>query len=173
MLRSSCFAARSAEEIRDRITNTTEFRPTLGIIFSSVKLGIPDLASTVASLDIPVPGCSTAGEILATAEGSPVHEQSAVCCLLDLPPSFYSVKLFHRDSEPCFAFGQRIGAWGMETFLQPAFIITVAGLENDGEAIIRGMEAISSGRDNHLWRACRGRWAPEREFCLLAYRLFH
>lgn len=142
MLQTSCFVSRSAEEIKDSILNTTAFRPTLGIIFSSVRLGIPELTRTASSFGIPVFGCSTAGEILATPEGPPVYEQSAVCCLLDLPASFFSVKLFERDKESCFAFGQRIGAWGMEVFSKPAFIITVAGLENDGEAIIRGMEAI-------------------------------
>jgi hypothetical protein len=142
MLKTSGFISRSIDELKDGITKETAFSPTLAFIFSSVKLGLPDLARTIAPLGIPVFGSSSAGEILATPEGPPVYEQSAVCCLLDLPPAFFSVRLFERNGEPSREFGQRMGAWGMEHFSQPAFIISIANLENNGEAIIRGMEEM-------------------------------
>ncbi|MGD0079602.1 MAG: FIST N-terminal domain-containing protein [Methanoregula sp.] len=141
---SFCFSADSTREISEGIRNFSDFHPTLGIIFSSVALGIPGLASQIASAGFPVFGCSTCGEILKGEEGEgPVLEESAVCCLLDIDPSVFSVALFERRDESSFDFGKRIGAWGKKTFASPAFIVTMAGLKNDGEALVRGIESGS------------------------------
>jgi len=140
MVKISSFVARSIEELIEGIKNEKTFHPTLALIFSPAKMGLPDLARAVAPLGIPVFGSSSAGGILATPSGSPVHEQAAVCCLLDLPASFFSVKLFERNNEPATEFGNRIGRWGHETFSHPAFIISIANLDNNGEAIVRGIE---------------------------------
>ena len=145
MLQTSCFVARSVQELKDGITTGVPFHPALALIFSSVKLGLPDLVQTIATIGIPVFGCSSAGEILVPSQSPPVYEQSAVCCLLDLPPSLFSLRLFDRKNEPGREFGQRIGRWGMEQFSKPAFILSIANLENNGEAIIRGIEAACPG----------------------------
>ncbi len=137
---SFCFSADSASEISERIRNFSDFHPTLGIVFSSVALGIPDLASEISRAGFPVFGCSTCGEIL-KGEEDPVLEESAVCCLLDIDPSYFSVALFEKHDESSFDFGKRIGAWGKERFASPAFIVTMSGLKNDGEALIRGIES--------------------------------
>jgi len=138
---SFCFSADSVREISERIRNVSVFHPTLGIIFSSVALGIPDLASEISRVGFPVFGCSTCGEIL-KGEEDPVLEESAVCCLLDIDPSFFSVALFEKHDESSFDLGKRIGAWGKERFASPAFIVTMSGLKNDGEALIRGIESV-------------------------------
>jgi len=140
MSHSFCFSAYSAGEISEGIRDISDFHPTLGIIFSSVALDIPDLASTISSFGFPVFGCSTCGEIL-KGEEDPVLEQSAVCCLLDIDPSVFSVALFEKRDESSFGFGKQIGAWGKEKFASPAFIVTMAGLKNDGEALVRGIES--------------------------------
>jgi hypothetical protein len=142
MLKTSGFVVRSADELKERMSHEPAFRPTLAFIFSSMKSGIPTLAEVVAPLGIPVFGSSSAGEILAAPHGSPVYEQSAVCCLVDMPQAYFSVKLFDRKDEPAHTFGERIGRWGAEQFKKPAFIISIANLENNGEAIIRAMERV-------------------------------
>jgi|WetSurMetagenome_2_1015567.scaffolds.fasta_scaffold01136_4 hypothetical protein len=142
MLKTSGFVVRSIDELKKRITGETAFRPTLAFIFSSVKLGIPDLVQAITPFGIPVFGSTSAGEILAAPQGSPVYEQSAVCCLLDMPPGCFSVKLFDRKDEPAHEFGERIGRWGALQFSKPSFIISIANLENNGEAIVRAMEGV-------------------------------
>lgn len=144
MTRSLSFSADSIGEISERIQKFSDFRPTLGIIFSSVALGIPDLAEKIASAGFPVFGCSTCGEILKSEETGPVLEQSAVCCLLDIDPSVFSVLLFEKQNESSFDLGKRIGTWGREQFASPAFIVTMSGLENDGEALVKGIESATS-----------------------------
>ncbi len=139
---SVCFAAYSAGEIVERIRNDPCFKPTLGIIFSSVDIGIPELSSAAASLGIPLFGASTAGEILPLpGEPAPVLEQSAVCCFVNPDPSVFSVALFERGDDSAADLGNRIGAWGLQAFSDPAFVIAISGLKNDGEAIVRGIEA--------------------------------
>jgi hypothetical protein len=140
MLGTSCFIFRSASELQKRMETDTTISPTMAFIFSSTKLGIPDVVKSVTPLGIPVFGSSSAGEILAAPSGSPVYEQSAVCCLLDMPPAFFSIRLFDREDTPDHEFGQRIGRWGAEQFPQPAFIISIANLENNGETIVRALE---------------------------------
>ena len=142
MLHAAGFIVRSADELKDRIRAETTISPTLAFIFSSTKLGIPEVVGAIGPLKIPVFGSSSAGEILAGPEGSPVYEQSAVCCLLDMPPEFFSVRLFDRGETPAHEFGELIGRWGAEQFAQPAFIISIANLENNGEAIIRALEGV-------------------------------
>lgn len=137
-----CFTAYSVDEVVERTRNDPGFRPTLGIIFSSTAIGIPELASIISSLDIPTFGCSTCGEILIPSEDSPIFEQSAVCYFADPDPSHFSIRLFEMTNESATDFGNCIGNWGKETFKNPAFIIAISGLKNDGEAIIRGIEAV-------------------------------
>ena len=139
MPRTACFTVYSAGELVKRYRQITRFRPTLGIIFSSVALDIPALAAAIRPEGIPVFGCSTAGEILAGGEETPFNDQSAVCCFLDLDPALFRIARFERNGDTSFSLGERVGAWGSGQFLHPAFIIAIAGLKNDGEAIVRGI----------------------------------
>ena len=141
MPRHLCFSALSVEEIENKLEERRDFSPTFGFIFSSVTLGIPKLSDTVASLNIPVFGASTAGEILGMEGETPVHERSAVCCFLDIDPRLFSIRLFERGDRPCFEFGVMIGEEGTRLFARPAFIIAVSGLANDGDAIVSGIRS--------------------------------
>ena len=142
MIRNYSFSADSVKELVGKIQNFSGFRPTLGIIFSSVALGIPDLETGLSSIGLPLFGCSTSGEILSEGSEDPVFEESAVCCLLDIDPSLFSVRLFKKGDESDSDLGKRIGDWGKGIFADPAFIIAIAGLKNDGEAIIQGIESV-------------------------------
>jgi hypothetical protein len=142
----STYSALSAEELVDKIESNPGFRPTLGIIFSSVALGIPHLAGQLRSKGFPVFGSSTAGEILVRNAEPPMHEQSCVCCLLDLDPSLFAVRLFERGADSTGDLGRRIGEWGSSIFADPAFIIALSGLKNDAESVIHGIgSACPSG----------------------------
>jgi hypothetical protein len=139
MPRTACFTVYSADELVEKYRQITRFRPTLGIIFSSVALDIPGLAAAIRPEGIPVFGCSTAGEILAGGEEPPFNDQSAVCCFLDIDPALFRIARFERTGNTSFALGEQVGAWGSGEFSHPAFIIAIAGLKNDGEAIVRGI----------------------------------
>ena len=138
MPKSACFSAYSVEEL-DESVRASGISPTLGIVFSSPAIGIPELAKASASWGFPVFGCSTAGEILKRENGSPILEQSVVCCLTDLDLSLFEVAIFEKTTESSLDFGRKIGNWGIKVFESPAFIIGISGLKNDGEAIVKGI----------------------------------
>ena len=141
-----CFSALSVEEIEEKLRERRDFSPAFGIVFSSVVLGIPRLYDTIASFNIPVFGASTAGEILGLEGEAPMHERSAVCCFFDIDPTLFSIRLFERGDSTCYEFGTMIGNEGRRLFAQPAFIIAVSGLLNDGDAIVSGIRsAVPAG----------------------------
>ena len=137
------FSAFSCEELAEKSREAMAVSPTLGIIFSSVHLGIPEVASSASSLGIPIFGSSTAGEILGTGGEEPVQERTAACCFIPLDPTLFAVSVMERGDDSSFELGARIGRWGRERFEEPAFVIAVAGLKNDGEAIVRGILSVS------------------------------
>jgi hypothetical protein len=155
MPHSSCFSAFSADELIEKYRQISSFRPTIGIVFSSIALGIPDLVAAIRPEGIPFFGCSTAGEILVDGEAEPFLDQSAVCCFLDIDPALFRISLFERGGDSSFSLGQRIGLWGCGLFANPAFIITIAGLKNDGEAIVRGIRQ-AAGRSVPLFGGMAG-----------------
>jgi hypothetical protein len=145
MPNSSCFPVFSASELREKYNRISLFRPTIGIIFSSIAVDIPELVAAIHAEDIPVFGCSTAGEILVQGDADPFLDQSAVCCFMDFDPALFRISLFERGEDTSFSLGQRIGKWGCGQFSRPAFIIAIAGLKNDGEAIVRGIRQAAGG----------------------------
>jgi hypothetical protein len=136
------FSAISADDFVKKAQQLPGFKPTLGIVFSSPAVGIAELAKASQSLGYQIFGCSTDGEISNTVPEDPVLQQSAVCCLLDLPPSLFAISVFEKKNDSSFVLGQNIGHWGKQQFGHPAFIIGVGGLTLDGEAIIRGMQSM-------------------------------
>ncbi|MFA4824782.1 MAG: FIST N-terminal domain-containing protein [Methanoregula sp.] len=155
MPHSSCFSAYSGDELMEKYRQIQSFRPTIGIIFSSIALGIPDLVAALRTESIPLFGSSTAGEILVEGKADPFHDQSAVCCFLDFDPALFRISLFERGEATSFFLGQQIGAWGCGQFSRPAFIIAIAGLKNDGEAIVRGIQQ-AAGRSVPLFGGMAG-----------------
>jgi hypothetical protein len=134
------FAAYSAEELGERIREPgTRFSPTLAFVFSSPFIGIEECAGAIAGAGCQVFGASTAGEILAGSDASPVFEQVAVCLLMDTEPSAFAVRLFHRENRSSFELGREAGAWAAGSFSRPAVLLGVSGLTNDSEQIIRGI----------------------------------
>ncbi|HUH79583.1 MAG TPA: FIST N-terminal domain-containing protein [Methanoregula sp.] len=135
------FTADSAAELGSRLRDLKKrFSPTLAIVFSSPFLDIAECAEAVKECGCPVFGSSTDGEILPGTGGTPIFEQSAVCCLLDPDPSAFAVRLFPRGELSSFELGRQAGSWGAARFKRPVFIIAVSGLANDSEAIIRGIQ---------------------------------
>ncbi len=51
--------------------------------------------------------------------------------------------LFEKHDTSSFDLGIQIGTWGKETFSRPAFIVTMSGLKNDGEALVKGIESVN------------------------------
>ena len=140
-MKSLSFFAHSVDDLQAKARSLPQFKPALGIFFSSPSLGMEELALASRDLGYPVFGCSTDGEFLSVDSEQLVSQQSAACCLLDVPAESFALNLFEKGDDSSLSLGKRIGEWGVNTFDRPAFVIGIGGLTLDGEAIIRGMES--------------------------------
>jgi hypothetical protein len=130
----------SSEELVTAIRSSLVKNPSLGIIFSSVSLGICKLSQELKQFSFPIIGCSSSGEIQKVHGDRPISELSAVGCLINPSSESFRVELFSRGEGDSLSLGKRVGVWGREQFAEPIFIILISGLTNDGEQIIKGIE---------------------------------
>jgi hypothetical protein len=113
--------------------------PTLGILFCSVDLGIPDTARALGEFSFPFFACSSCGEIFTEGDQSRALENSAVVALLELPADTFQVKLVEGAGLDSLALGAEIGRWGKSVFKNPAFLVVVSGIKRDGEQAVHGL----------------------------------
>lgn len=114
-------------------------KPTLGILFCSVDLGIADTARALGEFGFPFFACSSCGEIFTEGNQSRALENSAVVALLELPADAFQVKLVDGAGLDSLALGATIGRWGKSVYKNPAFMVVVSGIKRDGEQVVHGL----------------------------------
>jgi hypothetical protein len=114
------------------------FKPTLAIIFSSVKLDLEKICSIFDQREIDLFGCSTAGEILNESS----YEESAVGLLFDIDRAHYALNFIDgNDLNGPFEVGKLSGLWAKGTFKNPALIVGSGGVTIDAEQIVYGLKS--------------------------------
>jgi len=111
------------------------FKPTLAIVFSSIKQDWKTTSNFLDSKGIIVFGATTAGEFI----NGDIEEGSIVLMLLDMNPSYFKLVFLETTTETTLEDAKRIGYIGKETFTNPAFIIATGGIFIDGEHIVDGI----------------------------------
>jgi hypothetical protein len=111
------------------------FKPTLAIVFSSIKQDWKTTSDFLDSKGIIVFGATTAGEFI----NGDIEEGSIVLMLLDMNPSYFKLVFLETTTETTLEDAKRIGYIGKETFTNPAFIIATGGIFIDGEHIVDGI----------------------------------
>ena len=114
---------------------SAEFKPTLAIVFSSVKQDIDAISKIIAEQGIEVFGASTAGEFI---DGE-LETGSTVMMLLDINPAYFKIEFLETAQETAFDDGIKLGLAGKKTFTNPAFIIVNSGVSLDGEPFVEGI----------------------------------
>jgi hypothetical protein len=129
----------TSNELLTNMHQDIKITPTLGIVFSSVSIGIRELATGLASFPGEIIGCSSCGEIFPKGDDYPISDNTAVGLFVDLNPAFFKTKLFPRNESDTFTLGVSIGTWGKSIFSEPVFLILTSGLQNDNEQIVEGI----------------------------------
>lgn len=114
---------------------TTDFQPTLGIVFSSIKHNIPDIQNAFNHLNIDLVGCSTAGEII----NNQLLEESIVILLMDMNPDFYSI-VSAEHSEMPYQHGFDLGTSLKGKYENIGTLIMMSGFGVDITSIINGIK---------------------------------
>ncbi|RMG88202.1 MAG: hypothetical protein D6714_01080 [Bacteroidetes bacterium] len=132
-------SATSVETLEAQINHhlAEGFRPTLGIVFSSVQLDLSAICDLFDQKNIDLFGCSTAGEIL----NDQSFESSAVGLLFDLNPEHYRIQFVDgKDLDNPFEVGKSAGLLAKNIFEHPALIVGSGGVTIDAEQIVFGLK---------------------------------
>ena len=131
----------SPEEIQSALTNCKAdgFKPTLAIVFMSIKLDHTVISKVLVDEGITIFGSTAAGEFI---DGE-LEKEAASVLLLDMNNENFKVHLEDRNGKSRLRTATEIGRVGMESFSKPAFIIAAGGSVIDGEAIIQGIDSAA------------------------------
>jgi hypothetical protein len=136
-MKAKTIKADSTEAIAKEIDNATSdgFKPTLAIIFISIKQDRDAIVSLLDEKEIQVFGATTSGEFI---DGE-IGEGSIVMMLLDMNPAYFKLEFLETSKEAALETAKKLGVIGKETFTNPSLIIATGGVFIDGEQIIEGI----------------------------------
>ena len=111
------------------------FKPTLAIVFISVKQDREAISKLLDEKGIQIFGATTAGEFI---DGE-IEAGSIVVMLLDMNTAYFKIEFIETSPETALEDANKLGVTGKETFTNPAFIIANSGVSLDGEQIVEGI----------------------------------
>jgi hypothetical protein len=142
-MKAKSIKGNSTEEIKTAFEKSLSdnFKPTLAIVFLSIKQNHEEICALLKEEGITVFGCTTSGEFI----DSEISEGGIVVMLLDINPNLFKVVMLESGEKSVYEISKQIGASGKESFQNPAFIIASGWLHTDGELIIKGIEEGAEG----------------------------
>ncbi|MEO5582006.1 MAG: FIST N-terminal domain-containing protein, partial [Saprospiraceae bacterium] len=120
-MKAKSIKGKSTEEIKAALTETMDgkFKPTLAIVFISVKQDRDAISKLLDEKGIQIFGATTAGEFI---DGE-IETGSIAMMLLDMNPNHFKVVYHETREHTTFENSVQLGIEGRETFTNPAFII--------------------------------------------------
>src|SRR6476469_7653926 len=130
MMKAKSIKGKSTEEIKAalEVSIGDGFRPTLAIVFISVKQNREAISELLDEKGIKIFGATTAGEFI---DGE-IEEGSIVMMLLEINPAYFKIELMETSQETTLADANKLGVTGKKAFTNPAFIIANSGVDLDG-----------------------------------------
>ena len=148
-MKAKSIKGKSTEEIKSALENSMAdarpddpvgrgFKPTLAIVFISVKQDRNALCKILDDAGIAIYGATTNGEF--TGEGISAGEIAIL--LLDIDPAYFTI-LFEEFSENNYRETTKaIAKKALEKFANPCFLIAGSNLNTDAEELLHGFEDI-------------------------------
>jgi hypothetical protein len=136
-MKAKTIKGNSIEAITREIDKATSdgFKPTLAIVFSSIKQDWNAISNVLDKKGITIFGATTAGEFI---DGD-IEAGSMVVMLLDLNPAYFKLEFIETSTDKTFEDAKKLGITGKESFTNPAFIIATGGIYLDGEQLVDGI----------------------------------
>ena len=128
---------KSTENIKAALNKIIDgkFKPTLAIVFISVKQDRETISKLLDEKGIHIFGATTAGEFI---DGE-IEAGSIVMMLLDMNPAYFKIEFLETSPETVLEDANKLGITGKETFTNPAFIVANSGVSLAGEPIVEGI----------------------------------
>lgn len=136
-MKAKSIKGKSSAEISSALNETIAdgFKPTLAIVFISVKHDRQAISILLNKKGIQIFGATTAGEFI---DGE-VESGSIVIMLLDINPAYFKIELIETSPKTGLEDAKKLGIIGKETFTNPAFVIATGGISLGGEQIVEGI----------------------------------
>lgn len=136
-MKAKTIKGKSINEIQPALEQcmTGRFKPTLAIVFMSVKQDREALSRLFDEKGIQIFGATTAGEFM----DEEIEEGSMVAMLLDLNPAYFKLEFIKTSKQTALEDAKKLGEAGKEAFKNSAFIIATGGVDLGGEEIVEGI----------------------------------
>jgi len=136
-MKAKSIKGKSTEDIKTALQDSIAdgFKPTLAIVFISIKQDREAIVSLLNTEGIQVFGATTSGEFI---DGD-IEEGSVAVMLLDMNPAYFKLEFLETSKEAALETAKKLGVIGKETFTNPSLIIATGGVFIDGEQIIEGI----------------------------------
>jgi len=137
-MKAKSIKGKSPEEIRTALAESMidGFKPTVAIVFLSIRQDIDTVCRLLTENDIHVFGSTTSGEFIS----SEVSEGGIAIMLLDLNPEYFKILFLETNENGVYETAKQLGENAKKLFTNAAFILTSGWTNIDGEQIIRGIE---------------------------------
>jgi hypothetical protein len=145
-MRARSVKGKSAAEIHTALheSMTDGFKPTLAIVFLSVKQDRDALRKVFNDAGIGIYGATTNGEF--TDEG--ISEGGTAILLLDINPGYFTILFSEFPEKNYRQTTQAMAKNALEKFSHPCFLIAGSNMETDAEELLHGFEDIISSQVN-------------------------
>ena len=139
-MKAKSIKGNSTEDIKWALEQsmTDGFKPTLAIVFLSVKQDRSAVSKILDDKGISIYGATTNGEF--TDEGISAGEIAIL--LLDIKPAYFTVLFEEFHDKNYRQTTQGIAKKALETFAHPCFLIAGSNLNTDAEELLHGFEDI-------------------------------
>ena len=136
-MKAKSIKGKSTEEIRSALEQSLsgDFKPTLAIVFLSIKQDRETISKLLDDKGIQVFGATTAGEFI---DGE-IEGGSIVIMLLDMNPAYFKMEFLETSKQTAFEDAKKLGITGKNAFTNPAFIIATGGISLGGEQFVEGI----------------------------------
>lgn len=145
-MKAESIRGNSTEEIKIGLEKSMldGFRPTLVIVFISVKQDIDALCRVLDEAGISVYGVTTNGEF--TGEG--ISSGEIAIMLLDMNPAYFTIYFEEFSDNNYRQTTQAIAKQALEKFAHPCFLMAGSNMQTDAEELLHGFEDILGNRVN-------------------------
>jgi hypothetical protein len=147
-MKAKSIKGKSTEEIKTALEQSIAdgFKPTLAIVFLSIKQDRTAICKLLDSHGIAIFGATTSGEFIDEV----TEKGTVVMLLLDLQKDYFQIYLDEFPNKNYHEIASGIAKKAMEKFSKPAFLISGSHLETDAEQLLFGFEDVV-GKDVNVY----------------------
>lgn len=143
-MQAKTIKGKSTSEIQTALKESLaeNFKPTLAIVFISIKQDWDAICTLLNNENISIFGATSSGEFIS----SQISEGGIIIMLLDMNPDYFKLLLLETGEQTTLENAKQIGLAGKNTYSNAAFLIASGWLTQDGENIVEGItEGFGAG----------------------------